>query len=321
MIITFLAFYNSDVVAGNIGKNKTGQPGDKYVVEQWNVVEISLTSSKTYTDPFNKVEVTSTFSGPGGKIIIRPAFWDGGAIWKIRFAPTVTGVWKMVTSCSDVTNTGLHAISKSIKCKPYSGSLDIYKHGFLKVSGDKRYFVYDDGTPFFYLGDTHWLYIHEHFNSSNVKGVASQFKYVVDKRVNQGFTVYQTEAIQHPHGQNSSANGSDHSAKDEEAYCNFRDGFDEKDIAGFKNIDRRFKYIASKGLVNANSSICWALDPAEFPDSYSEQYMYKLGRYWAARYGAYPVLWTIAQEIDKNMYKKYDSITIKKWFALAQGYC
>jgi len=319
LLITFLTFSNSHAIVGNSEKNQTDKGGDNYIVEQWNVVEITLTSSKTYTDPFNQVEVTATFSAPGGEIIIRPAFWNGGNSWKIRFAPTLTGVWKMITSCNDVSNAGLHNISQSIKCKPYSGTLDIYKHGFLKVSANKRYFVYNDGTPFFYLGDTHWLYIHERFNSSNVKGIASEFKYIVDKRAGQGFTVYQTEAIQQPHGQNSKTGGGKHDGKDEEPYCNFRNGFDENDIAGFKNIDRKFAYIASKGLVNANSSICWALDPAEYPDVYTEAYMAKLGKYWAARYGAYPVLWTVAQEIDKNMYNHFDSISINKWFAVAKS--
>jgi Protein of unknown function (DUF4038)/Domain of unknown function (DUF5060)/Putative collagen-binding domain of a collagenase len=287
--------------------------------EVWRAAEFTLTSAKVYTHPFEEVEVAAEFTGPSNEIIKRPAFWDGGNVWKIRFAPTATGVWKMITICSDSSNKGLHKIQQSITCKKYAGNADVYKHGFLKVSDNKRYFVYADGTPFFYLGDTHWIFIHERFNSSNVKGIPSQFKYIVDKRVAQGFTVYQSEAIQHPHGQNTSDGGGNHSGKDEEAYCNFRDGFDENDLAGFRNIDRKFKYIADKGMVNANSSICWALDPAEFPASYSEKYMYQLSRYWTARYGAYPVMWKIGQEIDKNMYKKYDSVSINKWFAVGKA--
>ncbi len=298
---------------------KTSQKDCNYIVSQWNMVEISLISKLNYTDPFDQVELFATFTGPGGIKIVRPAFWDGDSTWRIRFAPTSTGIWSMLTSCSDETNSGLHTVSKSIKCIPYSGNLDIYKHGFLKIGDNHRYFVYDDGTPFFYLGDTHWLYIHERFNTSNKKGVASQFKYIADKRIRQGFTVYQTEAIQHPHGQNSKAGGGNHSGNDEESFCNFRNGFDGQDISGFRNIDRKFKYLADKGLVNANSAICWALDPAEYPDKYSEAYMVKLGKYWVARYGAYPVLWTIAQEIDKNMYNHFDSVSINKWFAAAKS--
>src|SRR5665647_1390031 len=125
LFIAFLAFGNGQAIADNIGKNKTGQRVDNSVIDQWNVFEITLTSNKAYNDPFNQVDVYAVFSGPGGKIITRPAFWDGGRIWKIRFAPTLTGEWKMVTSCSDIANRGLHNISRSIKCKPYSGTLDI----------------------------------------------------------------------------------------------------------------------------------------------------------------------------------------------------
>lgn len=279
-------------------------------VARWKMLEITLNSSKTYTDPFNQVELSATFFGPDGKVIIRPAFWDGGMIWKVRFAPTAVGRWRMMTSCSDPSNRGLNKVHETIQCIPYAGSLAIYQHGFLKVSQNKRYFIYDDGTPFFYLGDTHWIYIREHFDTSNVKGVASQFRYIVDKRVAQGFTVYQTEAIQSPQGI---------SAGSQEPHCDFTDGVSDQDMAGFRNIDRKFQYLADKGLVNANSAICWALEPADNPAIYTESYMAKLGRYWAARYGAYPVMWTIAQEIDRNMYHHYDSATIRKWFRAAEA--
>jgi hypothetical protein len=292
--------------------------GEVYAAEQWRVVEISFASTKNYEHPFDGVELDAAFTGPGGIKIVRPAFWSGGNTWKVRFAPTVTGKWTMESSCSDKSNAKLHHVTAIVHCTAYTGNLAIYKHGFLKRSEDNRYFEYADGTPFFYLGDTHWIYIHERFNSSNKEGVASQFKYIADKRVEQGFTVYQTEAIQHTHGQNSKLGGGNHDGADEEPFCNLRDGVDGKDMPGFENIDRKFRYLADKGLVNANSAFIWAQDPAHYP-IFTETYMAKLGRYWSARYGAYPVLWTIAQEIDKNMYKTYDSVTINKWFAAAEA--
>lgn len=282
-----------------------------YTAEQWRAIEITLTSSVSYTDPFNAVDVTATFTGPGGVTIIRPAFWDGGTTWKVRFAPTITGNWTMTTSCTISSNSGLHNISKTVQCNAYSGNLDIYKHGFLKCHESGRYFTYADGTPFFYLGDTHWLFTHERFSTSNVSGIASQFKYTLDKRVTQGFTVYQTEAIQHPHG-------GTHTGLDEEPHCDFRDGLTSADLPGFQNMDRKFKYVADNGLVNANSSICWVADPADF-SIYTDSYMYKLSRYWVARYGAYPVLWTIAQEIDKGFYGTFNSTTISKWYSVGQA--
>jgi Protein of unknown function (DUF4038)/Domain of unknown function (DUF5060)/Putative collagen-binding domain of a collagenase len=287
-----------------------------YRVQQWKSVEISLTSSVNYADPFQDVDVTATFTRPGAGRITRPAFWDGGTTWKVRFAPPQTGLWKMTTSATDVRNTGLNHITKTIQCDPYTGDLAIYQHGFLKVSENGRYLTYADGTPFFYLGDTHWILSHERFNTSNAAGVSSQFQYTVDKRVKQGFTVFQSE----PGWQARSAQIriTDEANADEEADADFKSGFTYADLAGFANLDRKFKYIADHGLVHANAEICWVGDPAQFP-IFTEAYMARLARYWVARYGAYPVIWTIAQEIDKNNYGAYDTTTINRWFAAAQS--
>ncbi len=80
----------------------------------------------------------------------------------------------LTTSATDVKNSGLHHVKRTVRCDPYSGDLDIYKHGFLKVSGNGRYLTYADETPFFYLGDTHWILSHERFDKSNAPSVASE---------------------------------------------------------------------------------------------------------------------------------------------------
>ncbi len=283
-----------------------------FTVEQWCAVEIPLTSPVSYADPFADVDVTATFTGPGGEVIERPAFWDGTNTWRIRFAPTTVGQWSMSTSCTDPSNGGLQGVTHTIQCDAYTGPYAIYQHGFLKVSPNGRYFVYADGTPFFYLGDTHWLYIHERFETSNVPGVASEFQYIVDKRVAQGFTVFQSEAIHIPQG-------GIHTNADEEPYAVLTNGFSAADLPGFWNIDQKFAYLASNGLVHANGFITWTADPATFPGVFTTNYMARLGRYWVARYGAYPVLWTTAQELDPNVYGLYNTSTIALWYAGAQA--
>ena len=165
----------------------------------------------------------------------------------------------MTTSATDSSNSGLHHVTRTVQSDAYSGNLEIYKHGFLRVSANGRYLTYADGTPFFYLGDTHWILSHERFDTSNAPGVSSQFKYIVDKRVSQGFTVFQSE----PGWQERSAL----IRTDEEASADFKDGFTSADLAGFANLDRKFKYIADHGLVHANAEICW-WRPCTFSDSY-----------------------------------------------------
>src|SRR5579883_2446346 len=48
-------------------------------------------------NPFDPAEndVWAVFVGPGDRSIRIPAFWDGNGIWKVRFAPTKTGHYRM----------------------------------------------------------------------------------------------------------------------------------------------------------------------------------------------------------------------------------
>jgi len=173
--------------------------------EAWKVYEITLTSEYPaghYTDPMRDVDVTATFNAPGGGTIVRPGFWYENNTWKIRFAPTKIGNWTYTIS-NNVGDTGLTvSVPITITCIAASAySPEIYKHGFPKVSSNKRYFTYDDGTPFFWLGDAHSLVTtdEEDWDSSNnpyqdwaPSNTGSMFKGMVDKRVAQGFTVYQS---------------------------------------------------------------------------------------------------------------------------------
>lgn len=257
------------------------------VCECWVAEEISFTSLKTYEKPFYDVELDVTFTNGSFSLTV-PAFWDGGNTWKVRFALTQCGEWQYETLCSDVENASLHSKTGTVLCKPYSGDLAIYQHGFVKVEADKKYFVYNDGTPFFYLGDTHWGMASEELDAAGPHAgdieTDSHFCYIVDKRVEQGFTVYQSEPIG--------------------ATYDITNGIDESDIVGFQYVDRQFDYIAKAGLVHANAELVFPgyLIPSVYED---EAYFAKLTRYWVARYCAYPVLWTLGQETDDTFYEQF----------------
>ena len=249
-----------------------------YTVEQWQIVEITLTSSETYDNPYMDVSITATFTGPGGSPVITwPGYWDGGDTWKVRFAPTKVGLWSYTITCSDTSNTGLHNQSGTIQANAYSGSLDIYEHGFLKVSPDKRYLVHDDGTPFFYLGDTHWFMQEEKWDECNKSGCTSQFKHMIDERVTQGYTVYQS----HPYPPDKTNQGSTIITP-----------------TAFIDLDQRFEYIANVGLMHAfgigcHDNVLYLNDNDNQPDGPK-----RFAKYMAARYGAYPTLFFTSQEVD-----------------------
>jgi len=197
------------------------------VTETWRAAEITFESAKAYADPLNDAEVNAVFTSPSGRAYTVPGFWDGGRTWRVRFAPPERGVWKFATACTDISDGGLHGKTGTLRADRYQGKLDIYRHGFIRTAPGVRYFMYADGTPFFYLGDTHWSMPREPFDA--------MFTCVVDRRVAQGFTVYQSE----PLGAN----------------FQFADGLAEADLPGLRDLDRRFKYIADAGLVHANAQL------------------------------------------------------------------
>ncbi len=253
-------------------------------VKTWVADELEFKSKKSYENPFEDVEVFAEFT-LGTKKMRVPGFWDGGNIWKVRFSLPKAGLWNYVVTSTDEDNKSLTA-SGEIECVKYDGDLEIYKRGFLKTTPYVRYFMYNDGTPFFYLGDTHWTFLNEEFDEAGDHAgdlkCDSHFKYIVDARVEQGFTVYQSEPI--------------------DAKYDLSEGFKESDLVGFRQLDERFEYIAKKGLVHANAQLFWPknfLKKARWKDV---PYIKRLIRYWVARYSAYPCLWTLAQEVDNDFY-------------------
>lgn len=123
-------------------------------VQQWTELQIALTATIHHDDPYHTVEVNGTFTLENGSKYLMPAFWDGNQTWRLRFAPPVVGLWNYSTS-TNTEDPGLNS-SGSFQCTKYSGTNPNYQHGFLRASNNSRYLEYNDGTPFYWLGDTHW---------------------------------------------------------------------------------------------------------------------------------------------------------------------
>ena len=70
-----------------------------------------------------------------------------------------------------------------------------FKHGNLKVSENKHFLVFEDGTPFFYLGDTGWELFHR-LNKEETE------KYLENRRA-KGYTVIQAVVLAELDGLNS----------------------------------------------------------------------------------------------------------------------
>lgn len=220
--------------------------------------------------------ISMLFTAPSGREIRRDAFWDGDDHFCVRFAPTETGTWRY---CYDGTDLA----PGKLECLPYEGDLPLYRHGFLKTGPQGRYLCHQDNTPFFWLGDTHWHFaIKESFDSSNDPRFDSQFRAIVDRRIEQGFNVYQCNF----HCEIKPYPGCP-------TYFTPEGGEWTPNIPFFRdNLDRKMDYLAEKGFTIAiGLSWCFSIMQEGAVDFYK-----MAARYLTARYGAYPLVWTLAGE-------------------------
>lgn len=283
MIKSFLWFIILDIVT-----TIPCATGLNFTVQCWNVIEIPLTATGNYSSPYIDVDdLSATFLSPSGISMTMPGFWDGGQTWKIRFAPNLVGIWTYQTRAKDM---GLTNQTGSITCIPYSGTLPIYQHGFLKASANNRYLTYADGKPFYWLGSTHWsgFSIAERFNESNDPRFSSMFKGLIDRRVEQGFTVWKVETFANNNGYNSSiSNEGGQAWNNARFFIDLNPGF-------WQNIDQRVEYLTSKGvIISLAQGIGRSMKNASAEPDHK-----RLARYILARYGAYSTVWITAQEFN-----------------------
>src|SRR5689334_1596020 len=125
-------------------------------VAPWREVEIDLTSSQAHDAPYAEVEVWADFTC-GSEVLRRPAFWDGGDAWRVRFAPPHAGDWHWV-SAANVDDPGLHGRAGTVACADGDGTSAVraFAHGFWRMSSSGRQLEHADGTPALMVADTAW---------------------------------------------------------------------------------------------------------------------------------------------------------------------
>ena len=273
----------------------------------WTPFEASFTSSQPVPpSPWLTVELNCTFTASAsGEELTVPGFWDGDAIWRCRFAPTAAGAWSFTTRCSNAADAGLHGRSGAlIAAAPAANTTTtaFQRHGFLVTGAPgARFLAHADGTPFYWLGDTHWSGFSsaEHWADSNNHSVAlfgphrdSMFQQMVDTRVAQGFTAWKAETFV----VNADEGGNPPVNEGGAAWVNGSAGYLNALNPGFwQAIDRRAAYVTQQGgllLSLAFAGIGRGLQDVRV----QEAPLHALARYAVARYAALPVVWTTCQE-------------------------
>ena len=243
------------------------------------VCEWSFQSSTVYPDPFNEVELDVLVENEAGTNWRVPAFWGGGPQWRVRFAPPSAGRYSFNTICNQVNDCGLHNVSGELEITPYEGSNELLLHGRLTVSTDRRHFAYEDGTPFFWLGDTWWMAF-----SSRMRWPEAVYA-LADDRVRKGFSVVQLVAGLFPDMEWGDPRGGN------DAGLPYNADLTEINPAYFDEADVKIRHLVESGLMPCIVG-CWGY----FFNWIGQEKIEKHWRYIVARWSAYPVVWCLCGE-------------------------
>jgi hypothetical protein len=251
------------------------------------VIEISFQTHKQYANPFTDVELDALFTAPDGTEMRVPAFWAGGDTWKVRYASPLTGLHRYRTVCSHSSNAGLHGVEGKIEITPYTGESNLYRHGPIHIADDQRHFAHEDGRPFFWLGDTWWKNLCKRMTWEGFKELAA------DRR-SKGFSVIQIVCGPYP---------------DEDAFepmwanegglpYHTRD-YKEINVEYWDHADRRLAHLVDVELVPAIVG-AWGRHDCNAMNVAGVEGLKRHWRYVIARYGAYPVFWILAGELQNE---------------------
>lgn len=245
-------------------------------VAKFAVFEQTLTSDGQPDNPYVEIEATAILTRPKGDEWRVPLFWDGGATWRFRVSPDTVGQWRWRVE-SDDKGLGGKSGQFTVVDKGLPGSIRPNRES-------PRHFVRQDGSPFWFMGDTAWAY---YTDSADNKHNAKSARRYIDTRVAQGFNVFHSMLMSEAGWGNSAGPPFDNIGKE------------RINPAYWQEVDARLKYLNDQGAI-AGLAIAWGdkrrAEPhawARFPNTESR---IRYARNIAARYAAYNVYFIISGE-------------------------
>src|SRR2546426_6897505 len=210
-------------------------------------------------------------------------------IWRVRYAPPAPGRYTYRTVSSDRTNRDLHGQHGVLEVSAYRGSNPLISHGRVRVTSDHLHFEHEDGTPFFWLGDTWWMGLCQRLNWPD------DFRTLAADRMQKGFTVIQIIAGLYPDMPPFDPRGAN------EAGYPWQENYARINPHYFDMADLRIQYLGDHGFLPC-IVCCWG---------YFLPFMgiSKIKQHWRnliARWGAFPVIWCFAGVGTMPYYLSYN---------------
>jgi hypothetical protein len=224
-------------------------------------------------------DIDALVETPEGEKLRVPAFWAGGDKFAFRYTAATPGLHSYRIEVAKGKAKTAADFSGNIVVSPYRGSNPFLKHGPLRLSDDGRHLAHADGTPFFFLADSWW-----HGMTSRLEW-PGEFKKIVSIRKKMGFNAIQVclsyacdMEMFDPRDANENGHG-------------WEPGFRTINPSYFDLTDLRVIHLIEQGLLPSLVGT-WG---------YAIHFMgiAKMRRHWrylVARYGAFPVQFTLCGE-------------------------
>jgi hypothetical protein len=258
------------------------------LLNPWREIELTLAAEHDYPNPYIDVEVSAEFRHDSGLVLRRPAFWDGGRQWRIRFAsPLDSGRWTWQT-ISTVADAGLGGQRGELVCEAAPGTTRFERHGFWHMSPGRRNLVHADGTPALLAADTAW--------ALPWRATPEQVRVYAARRREQGFNAVLLMSVQ----PDMDARGPRDRGADEGfdvAFEDLKDGrLAQLNPAYFQAFDELSAILVAHGIVPVLQPVFMGFGwkglrvagPEVPPDEYA-----RYCRYLVARYGARPAIYLV----------------------------
>lgn len=245
-------------------------------VPRFGIFETALRHSGKYANPYVETSAEAQLLPPDGSAARRaPLFWDGQDVWRFRFSPDQIGVWTWTSSGADA---GLGGKSGSFRVVPSSNP-----GGLAPMAGHPHHFQRQNGSRFWFFGDTAWALFTDSEQEQHNRGTAQTF---IARRAGQGFNVMHAQLLGEAGWPNSGGPPFEGLAGE------------QPNPAYWQEIDRRLAYANSKGI-SVGLTLAWALkrvNPNSWKSFPSVAARKRYARYATARYAAFDVYFIVAGE-------------------------
>ena len=265
----------------------------------YGIFEFPIENSKNYINPFTDTKLAVTFFSPTNKIYNFFGFYDGdgnggqhGNIWKVRYMPMETGVWKWKALFSD----GAPGASGFFKCirSSFPGPLRVDNENprWLKQTNGKHFF-----PKWFYIGEL--LFMNEGVWQQQVEKllVGNNYNMVsilftqAEPLVKEGWNRNEYEnPLFYPWLKNN---------KDVI--------WDKYDLRAWNKLDRVMKYLHDRHIYVYNFDGFFPNIPPHFPDDINKERLYL--RYAIARIGIY---WNLVHNITFEFSEIFSEFRLKR---------